>query len=270
MKFLKLNTILFLLTVGIFLSSCRENDNGRVVRVDYEELTVEQQAHLGYELSLAIAEDSVNFYILDEEVYEPIFIYTNLLLSNVINTSLVENRTIFDWEVIILKGDERKSSFSTPGGKIYIYTGMLKFLQTEHELASLLAHEIYLIEQGITSDALIDEFTGDLIGRVILGHDEPEIPQITQWLRDYTYAQEDVLEADNFTVDLICPFQYDVTGIKSILQRSQESIPMPLWVEHRPGDVEPRIQRVSQKAATCKEDGANFADRYQGIIGKLP
>ena len=54
----------------------------------------------------------------------------------------VDFKDEFDWRLRIIHDDSTLNAFCTPGGYIYIYTGILKFLDSEDEFAGVLAHEI--------------------------------------------------------------------------------------------------------------------------------
>ena len=45
------------------------------------------------------------------------------------------------WEVVVFKKDEL-NAFALPGGKIGVYTGMIKMLQNDAQLAAVLGHEV--------------------------------------------------------------------------------------------------------------------------------
>lgn len=47
----------------------------------------------------------------------------------------------FDYNITILQGNE-VNAFAIPGGSIFVYTGMLKFVNSDDELAAILAHEL--------------------------------------------------------------------------------------------------------------------------------
>ncbi|ULG68075.1 M48 family metallopeptidase [Marinobacterium sediminicola] len=46
-----------------------------------------------------------------------------------------------DWELVVFK-DEAVNAFALPGGKIGVYTGMLKMTDNQHQLASVIGHEV--------------------------------------------------------------------------------------------------------------------------------
>ena len=46
-----------------------------------------------------------------------------------------------DWELVAFK-DKAVNAFALPGGKIGVYTGMLQVANTQHQLASVIGHEV--------------------------------------------------------------------------------------------------------------------------------
>ena len=48
----------------------------------------------------------------------------------------------FDWEYVLVNNDKVKNAWCMPGGKIAVYTGMLKITENKHALAAVMGHEI--------------------------------------------------------------------------------------------------------------------------------
>ena len=48
----------------------------------------------------------------------------------------------FEWEYILVDDDKVKNAWCMPGGKIAVYTGMLKITKNKHGLAVVMGHEI--------------------------------------------------------------------------------------------------------------------------------
>ncbi len=60
-------------------------------------------------------------------------------LQQEINLKLKQYR--FEWEVNVVR-DEQINAFCLPGGKIVVFTGIMRFAENEDQLAAVLAHEI--------------------------------------------------------------------------------------------------------------------------------
>ena len=83
----------------------------------------------------------------------------------------------FEWDYILVNNDKIKNAWCMPGGKIAVYTGMLKITKNKHALATVMGHEIahavakHSVErmsQALTINlgtAVADVFLGGAINR---------------------------------------------------------------------------------------------------------
>lgn len=60
-------------------------------------------------------------------------------VATAITDELPDNST--NWEVVVFK-DENPNAFALPGGKMGVYTGMLKVAENQDQLAAVLGHEV--------------------------------------------------------------------------------------------------------------------------------
>ncbi len=51
------------------------------------------------------------------------------------------NRPDFRWEFVVLEDPRTANAFCLPGGKVGIYTGLFKYIQSDADLATVIAHE---------------------------------------------------------------------------------------------------------------------------------
>lgn len=54
----------------------------------------------------------------------------------------VADKAEYHWEFAVIQNDDMINAFALPGGKVAIYTGILKHTKTEDELATVIAHEV--------------------------------------------------------------------------------------------------------------------------------
>ena len=54
----------------------------------------------------------------------------------------VANKPEYHWEFAVIEDDKQINAFALPGGKVAIFTGILKHTKTEAGLATVIAHEI--------------------------------------------------------------------------------------------------------------------------------
>ena len=84
----------------------------------------------------------------------------------------------FQWEYILIDNDKVRNAWCMPGGKIAVYTGMLKITKNTNGLAAVMGHEIahavakHSVERASrsvllnTSTQLIDIFSGGKLSQV--------------------------------------------------------------------------------------------------------
>ncbi|NCX96935.1 MAG: peptidase M48, partial [Chitinophagia bacterium] len=142
---MKNNLSLFLLITGLLigLSSCKKDEDGVSCElIPFNAFTLAQDKELGMQVAAGIAADPKNYPILSESQYPASYAYIRKIRDNILNSGKVTNKSSFDWPVYIIKDDKTLNAFCTPGGYIFVYTGLIKFLDTEDDLAGVLGHEI--------------------------------------------------------------------------------------------------------------------------------
>lgn len=91
----------------------------------------------------------------------------------------VANRPDFQWEFRVIEKDVA-NAFALPGGKVAVYTGILKYTQTEAGLAVVMGHEVAhaLARHGgeRMSRSMLAQF-GLTLGQVALGGSNPGVMQ---------------------------------------------------------------------------------------------
>ena len=105
-----------------------------------------------------------------------------------------------------MEDEETAMAFTAPGGKFFISTGMLKFLESESELMALMASEIFYTDRDYLTTLLKDEYGGVMMGDIIFGYDVPEIKDIALFLKSVSFGPETVSQADKTALEILCPF----------------------------------------------------------------
>ncbi len=263
---------LWVLFIAMNFSACDRGGDDDPIHIHKDEYTLEDQSVIGVQVQKYIENTPSLFPSLDRSTHVELYNYFNTLVKTLTNTTAIESRDAFDWELTILKDDQTRSAFSAPGGKIFIYTGLLKFISGENELMSILAHEISYVESGKVMKNLQAKYSEDdfFLGDILLGKQVEGMDQLCMTLKNMTYQKEEVIEADNFSIDLMCPFQYNALGIKTIIDHAAQSTTEVLWLEVRPGDAA-RLKNIESRAEDCgDEEDPTFAERYESFKEKLP
>lgn len=68
--------------------------------------------------------------------------YLQDIVNQILQSKQIKYRGKFFYTVEVINRDDVVNAFCTPGGYIYVYTGLIKFVDNEATLAGVLAHEI--------------------------------------------------------------------------------------------------------------------------------
>ncbi len=152
------------------------------------------------------------------------------------------------YDVRLIDTDEA-NAFSLPGGIIYVTRGLLESVESDHELAGVLAHEM---GHNCTYDALYqaernkDLFTGSVAGviaAILLGTSSEEISMVLmagEYIRQGVlggYSIEMERRADAHAVEYLLHTDYNPVGLLTFMERLAAE-------ERRTPHLEPGVYRT--------------------------
>jgi predicted Zn-dependent protease len=176
----------------------------------------------------------------------------------------------FDWEIKIIN-DTTLNAFCTPGGYIYFYTGILKFLDSEDELAGVLGHEIAHADLRHSTSQITKMIGVSAITNYLLGNRELE-NEIIQGLIGLRFSRSHESEADYNSVKYLCKTPYNSAGgagfFEKIMALSGGRMPEFLSTHPSPDN---RVEAFHNHKTTLGCQGKDeFQTRYKAVMNKLP
>jgi predicted Zn-dependent protease len=69
----------------------------------------------------------------------------------------VSDSPIKEWEVVVFQ-DDSANAFALPGGKIGVHTGLLKIAANQHQLATVIGHEVAHVIANHSNERVSQEF----------------------------------------------------------------------------------------------------------------
>ncbi|MEM7105065.1 MAG: M48 family metalloprotease [Bacteroidota bacterium] len=239
---------------------------------DTSEFTLQDEVKLGQELQEAVTRNSAEYPLLDENNYANLYAYANGLLDELIQTGNIEHiNNGFDWSVKIIQDDASESAFTLPGGPIYMSSGLLKYLVSEHEFLALLAHEMAYADRSLVKNFLADEFGLTVLLDVSLGSNPEIADTLLDLIANSTYPKAITKQADEYSVALVCHTDYLPDGLLDILERAQSMPSLNLdWLNKRPGDNDRQVNiedLISDLNCSGVNEGTN---NYAEFLSLLP
>ena len=164
----------------------------------------------------------------------------------------------FQWEYILIDNDKIKNAWCMPGGKIAIYTGILKVTKNEDGLAAVMGHEIahavakHSIERASRSLLLnvgttaADIFSGGAISRTSRATGVDVAGMLRTFGIDNPFGRKQETEADYLGLIFSSLAGYDIRESVKIWERMQKENKgqeIPEWMSTHPSSSK-RIQSL--------------------------
>ena len=252
------------------LAGCKkENPDDSSINI----FTIEDDKKLGAQVADEIAKDTVQFPVLSETQYPAAYAYINNMRNKILNSGKVFYKDQFAWSIKIIRNDSVLNAFATPGGYIYIYTGLIKFLSAEHELAGVMGHEIAHADRRHSTDQLTKIYGLQLLLDVATGGNPNTIAEIAGALASLKFSRSNEEEADDYSVIYLCPTDYRADGAAAFFQKlieAENSSNPPTFLSTHP-DPGNRVQDIQAKRTElgCTGTGT-FDQEYQAFKNSLP
>ena len=155
----------------------------------------------------------------------------------------------FQWEYILVDNDKIKNAWCMPGGKIAVYTGILKITKNKHGLAAVMGHEIahavakHSIERASRAlvlnvgTAALDIFTGGAISNTQRTTGVDIAGMLRTFGIDNPFGRKQEQEADYLGLIFSSLAGYDIRESVKVWERMKEAYKgkePPEWMSTHP------------------------------------
>ncbi len=247
------------------LSSCK---SARGINV----FTLEQDRQLGAQVNQEILSKPGEYPVLPERGNEEVYRYIRGITQKILNSGKVEHKDAFAWEVRIIKDDKTLNAFATPGGYIYVYTGLIKYLDTEDQLAGVMGHEIAHADKRHSTQAMTKQFGIATLIQIATGGQGAAglAGQVAGQLAQLKFGRAAESEADTYSVIYLCPTKYEADGAAGFFRKLEDGGARPpefLSTHPNPGNRVANIEKQANQRS-CRGTGTSSGD-YNRIKGLL-
>jgi beta-barrel assembly-enhancing protease len=126
----------------------------------------------------------------------------------------------------VVDDDEHVNAFTLPGGKIYLFSGLLLAAESEAEVAGVLAHEVAHVTQRHIAQRLTTQFGLSALASIALGRDPGVLQQLAAQVIGtgalLSFSREQEREADRFAIPYLVEAGYAPEGLVTFFQRMAE------------------------------------------------
>jgi len=186
-----------------------------------------------------------------------------------------------DWEVIVIKDPNKVNAFAMAGGKIGVYTGLLKLVENEDQLAFVIAHEIAHVTSKHVHERLsqnmVSETGGAVLGAAAMVNGGITMSSIYSLydmgsgFASLSFNREKEAEADYVGIILMAKAGYDPRAAVRVVElvdeassRSGVTAP-PAWLSTHPSYG----QRISKLYSYEEEALEHYQESDDMDVGRI-
>lgn len=236
----------------------------------------EEDLALGKQLNDEILSRPQDYPVLNPKQHPQSYEYLNGIVQHILDKGNVTYRDQFAWQVYIIHDDKTLNAFATPGGYIYVYSGLIKFLDKEDDLAGVLGHEIAHADLRHSTRQLQKIYGLNVLLNLAFGGGGGSSEMMGQILGNITalsFSRSYEREADSRSVEYLAGSQYECDAAKSFfikLREVEEQGYVPTFLSTHP-NPEGRIQAIETKSQRvgCSTQPLDPAS-YQAFKQSLP
>lgn len=270
---MKTKLIPILFAAILFASTGCDKDTGSV-----NFFTLEQDIQFGQQLKAEIASNPSEYPVMDKTTYPEAYTHIERIKNAVLQSDDLIHGADFEWEVYIIHDDNVLNAFAAPGGYMYFYTGLIKFLDNESQLAGVMAHEIAHADRRHSTENMTKIYGFDILLSVLLGDNPSQLAEIAaamaKGLSSLKFSRNHEYEADEYAVKYLYDTSYHPKGIAGFFEKlesfadQQSSTPEFLSTHPSPDNRLEEIDKHWKELGS--KVGEDYLDRYNQFKESLP
>ncbi len=211
-----------LIAIFVFTSfGCKKNDSDNSINI----FSVDEDIALGAQMDVEIMNNPTEYPILSESQYSLAYQHLNAIRDNLLLSDNLNYKARFTWKVRIIQNDNVLNAFCTPGGYIYFYTGIIKFLDNEAQFVGVMAHEMAHADRRHVTDNLTKTYGFSILIGAALGNKASELEKmvagIAQGLSNLAFSRDNEYQADEYAVKYTDDTHYDARGIAGFFEKME-------------------------------------------------
>jgi predicted Zn-dependent protease len=231
-------------------TACDKNNN-------LDLLSVDDDKKLGQQTAKQIASDPATYPLVPRDASSAAaYAYLDGMRTAILNSGKFAYKDDFAWDMHIIKDDNTLNAFCTPGGYIYVYTGLIKYLTKADDLAGVLGHEMGHADLRHTSRQITQQQGYSTLINIILGQNASGLVQLAAQLKDLKYSRGYEAEADEASVKFLSGTSYACNGAATFFEKliaAGQTGSTPVFLSTHPSET----SRVADINAAADKLGCN-------------
>ena len=236
-------------------------------KIEINGFSVEDDMKMGQQLYDEIHSSS-DYKIVSKTENPKVYDFIENIKQTILANGNFRYKEKFEWKITVLNDDKTINAFCAPGGYIFIYTGILKYLDNEAELAGVLAHEMGHAERRHGTRQMTKTYgIKMLLDFIFRGENSQYFKQVIGGLLSLRYSRAYEREADECSVNYLCNTSYQSDGAAGFFEKivKEEGARSEELLSTHP-DPSERINNFHslKKELNC-QGTQNYSERYRTI-----
>ncbi len=231
---------------------------------------VSRDIELGLQVSNQIS-SSGDFNVLPRTGNEQAYAYLESIQQEILNSGKLTYKDDFAWELNIIDEDVL-NAFATPGGYIYVYTGLIKFLDNVDDLAGVMGHELAHADRRHSTNQLIKKYQVSILSSILGGSGENG--SLAQIVTDIAgqgvalkFSRDDENDADANSVEYLGNTDFACNGAARFFEKLNEGGQgggTPEFLSTHPSP-DNRVSDINARAVCNSCNTANTTKTIEGL-----
>lgn len=214
--------------------------------------TLEEDKELGLQVRDEILADPETYPVVTAEQYPAAYGHIERIRDEILASGTVQNAEAFDWEVYLIDDDATLNAFATPGGYLFFYTGLIRYLDEEDHFSGVMGHEMAHAARRHSTQQLTQQYGIAALLEIVFGEDQGGVAgEIAQGFASLRFSREDEADADTHSVIYLCPGPKAADGAAGFFAKLLEEegqISTPEFLSTHPSP-ENRVEAIQTEAA---------------------
>lgn len=213
MKSLKYLVLLF--GIAVIFGSCKNKDDK-----SFNIFSINDDIELGKNLEAEIASNPAEYPVMPRNAANAVsYGHLDRIVNEILNSGQVFYKDEFEWNTYLIQDDNVLNAFAAPGGYIYVYTGLIKYLDTEDDFAGVMGHEIAHADRRHSTDQLTKAYGLSVMLQLALGDNPGLLSEVAASLLTLSFSRGAETEADEYSVIYLCETDYAANGAAGFFQK---------------------------------------------------
>lgn len=224
------------------ISSCSEDGGINI-------FSVQDDIELGMQLRDQVLASPDEYNVVPRASNLSAYNYLEGIVQDILNSGKVKYADDFDWEIYLIKDDSTLNAFAAPGGYIFVYSGIIKYLDNKDAFVGVMGHEMGHADRRHSTNQLTKQYGVATLLDILLGSDDNAVKNVLGSLLALKFSRSDETDADRQAVIYLCESDYAADGVAYFFEKleAEGAGSPPEFLSTHPSP-ENRIENIHKEA----------------------